>query len=377
MRIATVCFSRTVGGLELATLRRGAELRARGHHVIAVLPDAPDLTRHADRLGLPVDRITPTLSYLDLPAARKLNTVLLRDEIDLILVARTRDLSTAMLGAGPRPAVVLYQQMQSGIDKHDWFHNKIFKRLDGCVAITRKVRDEMTTHTVLPEEKIAVVPYGIDADHFSPEAISRSEARAMFGIPDDRFVVGIVGGFDPGKGQREFIEALGIAAAREPELAGRVHALMVGERPSDASEYVAELRKLRDALPFADRVEFHPFADDPRPVYRALDAFVLASHSETFGMVLQEAMAMGAPSIGTDSGGVPEIITDGETGLLVPPKDPEAIAGALLRLYRDPGLRERLSAAARAFVLEAYDMERQYAAFERALLDAIERRSAE
>jgi glycosyltransferase involved in cell wall biosynthesis len=94
-------------------------------------------------------------------------------------------------------------------------------------------------------------------------------------------------------------------------------------------------------------------------------------------MVLQEAMAMGAPSIGTDSGGVPEIITDEVTGLLVPPKDPTAIAEAILRLYRDPGLREKLSTAARAFVLDAYDMERQYAAFERALLDAIERRAAE
>jgi len=376
MRIATVCFSKTVGGLELATLRRGAELRERGHHVIAVLPDAPDLARHAERLGLPVDRITPTLSYLDLPAARKLAMVLMREEIDLILVGRTRDLSTAMLGAGGKVAVVLYQQMQSGLDKRDWFHNKIFKRLDGCVAITRRVRDELAEHTVLTPRKIAVVPYGIDAARFSPDAIGRDEARAMFGIAEDRFVIGIVGGFDPGKGQREFIEALAIAAAEEPELAGTLHGLMVGERPSDTGEYTTGLRQQRDALPFADRIQFHPFIDDPRPAYRAMDIFVLASHSETFGMVLQEAMAMGVPAIGTDSGGVPEIIADGATGLLVPPKDPRAIADAILRLYRDPGLRERLAPEARKFVQESYDPEQQYEAFERALQEALEHRKA-
>ncbi len=242
------------------------------------------------------------------------------------------------------------------------------------VAITRRVRDELAGHTALLPQKIAVVPYGIDAARFSPDAIGRREAREQFGITGERFVIGIVGGYDPGKGQREFIEALALAAGEEPELAGAIHGLMVGERPSDTGEYTAELRRRRDALPFADRIRFHPFIDDPRPAYRAMDIFVLASHSETFGMVLQEAMAMGVPAIGTDSGGVPEIITDERTGLLVPPKDPRAIADAILRLYRDPELRARLALAAREFVQQAYDPNRQYEAFERALLDALERR---
>jgi D-inositol-3-phosphate glycosyltransferase len=374
MRVATVCFSKTVGGLELATLRRGAELRDKGHHVTAVLPDAPDLVRHAESFGLAVDRITPALPYLDLAAARKLNMVFHREGTELALVGRTRDLSTTMMAAGRDVAVVLYQQMQSGIDKHDWFHNKVFRRLDGCISITQRAREELVGNTVLAREKISVIPYGIDIEHFSPEALGAANARGDIGIAADGFTVGIIGGFNPGKGQREFLEALRIAAEMEPELAGRIHGVLVGERPSDSDEYGAELRRMRDALPFAERVTFLPFANDPRPAYRALDIFVLASHSETFGMVLQEALAMGLPAIATDAGGVPEIIVHEENGLLVPPKDAEAIARSIVKLYRDPALRQRLSMCARSFVRESYDAGRQYQAFEQALAGAIERR---
>ena len=374
MRIATLCFSRTLGGLELATLRRGAELRAHGHHVVAILPEAPELIGRAEEFGIGVDRITPNLPYLDLPAARKLSMVLQREEIELILVARTRDLSTAMMAAGRDIAVVLYQQMQSGLDKHDWFHNKVFKRLDGCITITERGREELTTTTVLAPEKITVIHYGIDTASFSPECIAREEARREFSIPEDAFTVGIVGGFNPGKGQKEFIEGMRIAAEMEPTLGARLHLLIVGERPSDPADYVAELRRLRQDLPFAERAQLLPFASDPRMVYRALDLFVLASHSETFGMVLQEALAMGLPAVGTNSGGVPEIITDGHTGLLIEPKSPQAIADAVVRLYRDEQLRARLAHAGRDFAVQAYDAGRQYMLFEETLGKAVERR---
>jgi glycosyltransferase involved in cell wall biosynthesis len=363
-----------VGGLELATLRRGWELRERGHHAIAVLPDAPELVARAEGFGLKVDRITPAVPYLDLAAARKLSIVFQREEIELALVARTRDLSTTMIAAGRDVAVVLYQQMQSGIDKRDWFHNKVFRRLDACIAITQRAREELVGNTVLAPERIAVIPYGIDTVRFSPDTLAADEGRRALGIPPDAFVVGIIGGFNPGKGQREFIEALRIAAELDAELAGRLHGVLVGERAGDSSEYGVELRRMRDALPFAERVSFHPFTDDPRPAYRALDIFVLASHSETFGMVLQEALAMGVPSIATDAGGVPEIITHGENGMLVPPRDAESIARSIVALYRDPDLRARLASNARSFVRRSYDAHRQYTAFEQVLADAIELR---
>ena len=374
VRLATICFSPTVGGLELATLRRAAEMRAHGHQAVAVLTRETGLDRHAAALGLPVARVKPRLDYVDPIAAWQLSRVLAREQSDVLLVARTKDLSTVMLAAGPTRAVVLYQQMQFHRPKRGLFHDRIHRRLDACVAITEMQRGMMTQLTSLDPRKIAVVPYGIDAQRFRPGAIARETARAKLDIPIDAFVVGIVGGFDPGKGQRELLEALRLAAEADASLRERLFGLFVGQRPTDDAAYVADLHARRDALPVRERVQLRGFLDDPREAYAAMDVFVLASHGETFGMVLQEALTMGVPSIATDAGGVPEIVAHERTGLLVPPRDAPAIAAAIVRLWRDPALRARLSQAARTFVLEAYDFERQSRAFESALVAARDRR---
>ncbi len=373
MKIATVCFSRTLGGLELAALRRGAELQARGHTLLAVVPGSEGLIRNARSLGLETSVVNARIKPVDPAAAFRLRRLITRTGIEVLLVARTQDLGTAVAGAGVRTAVVLYQQMQSGVDKRDWYHNRIYRRLDGAIAITNRVREQLLTRTCLSPERVSVVAHGIDAARFSPEAVPRDAARARFELPADAFTAGIIGGIHPHKGQLEFVQALGIAAASDRELGARLHGLIVGDARED-SGYLRELREAHDALPFRDRVRFHPFADDPRFAFRACDVFVLASHSETFGMVLMEALALGVPSIATDRGGVPEIITDGENGLLVPRRDPGAIARALVRLYRSPELRDRLARNGRAFVREAHDLERQAARFEEAVAVALERR---
>lgn len=374
MRIATVGFSATLGGLELGSLRAAAAMRERGHEAIAVLPEAPELRAHAERIGIRVTTITPRLRYLDIVAARALRRLFHREAIDLVLVARTHDLSTAMLGAGRQRAVVLYQQMQSGVNKRDWFHNRVYARLDGCIAITEQGRRQMLRHTVLDADRIDVIPPGLDTERFRPG--DGAQARALFGVPEDAFVVGMVGGFNPGKGQREFIEALGIASAAEPALADAMHAIVVGRRSGDSPEYIAELERLRAGLPRPERVGLHPFADDPALAFRALDVFVLASYSETFGIVVQEAMSSGVPVIATDAGGVPEIVQHGANGLLAPPHDARALADAILELWRNPELRTTLAAQARADAVERYDLTRQMNRFEGALERALVSRRA-
>jgi glycosyltransferase involved in cell wall biosynthesis len=374
LRVVAVCFSPTVGGLELATLRRASELQQHGYQATAVLPDAPELIDHARRLGLTVDVITPSLPYLDPFAAWKLRQVIRRTGADLLLVARTRDLSTALLAAPDNVAVVLYQQMQSGLRKRDLFHDWVFRRLDGCIAITQHTGDQIVDCTALDAAKVSVIPYGVDTRRFAPDAVDRSAARRQFDVPEDAFVVGIIGNFNVTKGQREFIEAMGMAAKMEPALAASLQALVIGQSPSNDPAYIRELHALRDSLPIADRIHLHPFQTDPRLGFAALDLFVLASYAETFGMVVQEALAMGTAVIATGSEGVREIVSDGETGIIIPARNPEAIAEAVVRLFRDPGLRHRLATRGRAFACEAYDDERQRTAFERALYQAVARR---
>lgn len=346
-----------------------------GHTVIAVLtPGATELAQRASDLGLEVVTVPVRLPYLDVPAGRKLRKLIRSRGVDLLLVARSKDLSTAILGATNDTAVVLYNQMQSGVAKNDWLHNRIYRRLDAAINITERQRHQLLSTTGIDPSKIYFAPYGVDHKRFSPDAMTSAEARRTFDIPDSAFVVGIVGGFDAGKGQHHLLEGLRIASQQDSSLQKQLWGLFVGERKKDAGVYTTDLRAIRDSLHFRKRVIFAPFLDNPVVAYRAMDVFVLASHSETFGMVAQEAMSCECAVIATDAGGVPEIITTEVDGLLIPPESPQGIADAIVRLWRDPGLRGQLAGRGRRTCIERYDPEKSREKFISILEEALRQR---
>ena len=152
-------------------------------------------------------------------------------------------------------------------------------------------------------------------------------------------MVGLVARLDHwGKGHREFFTAL---AALQGPLSGRGpdHRRRPAGKPRCGS--------WRRELGLAGRVHFLGQRRDIPDLLSALDIFVLPSHSEGVSLALLEAMAAGLPVIATAVGGLPEVVTDGENGLLIPPKDPEALAQALARLLADPALAKKLGENAR------------------------------
>ena len=120
----------------------------------------------------------------------------------------------------------------------------------------------------------------------------------------------------------------------------------------------AEMRRLAAELGLAGRVHFLGPRDDVPDLLSALDIFVLPSHSEGVSLALLEAMAASLPVIATRVGGLPEVVTDGENGLLIPPQDPEALATALERLLADPDLAQKLGGNARKQVEANFSLER-------------------
>jgi glycosyltransferase involved in cell wall biosynthesis len=179
---------------------------------------------------------------------------------------------------------------------------------------------------------VRVVHNGIDATPF--DAVSdvaaqalRRELGARYGTP----LVVHVGRFHPWKGQQVLLNAL----ALEP----RAQAWIVGAPLFGEEAFAAELRALAGSLGLASRVRFLGLRDDVPALLRAADIVVHSSvHPEPFGRVVVEGMLAGRPVIAADAGGVPEIIRDAETGLLVTPDDPRALAGAITRLIDDPRL---------------------------------------
>jgi glycosyltransferase involved in cell wall biosynthesis len=150
------------------------------------------------------------------------------------------------------------------------------------------------------------------------------------------------------KGQRELIQAL----AEIPE----ARLILAGRDLEQGGAFQAELEREAVRVGVRERVEFG-FREDVAALLEQLDVVALPSWTEGLPMVVLEAMAAGRPVVATPVGGTPEVVSDGETGLLVPPRDPQALAAALRRVLEDRALAERLAAAGRRRVEERFTLE--------------------
>jgi len=187
--------------------------------------------------------------------------------------------------------------------------------------------------------KITVIYNGVDLrlfDRASPSPLRSDDEPGK--------VVGLVGRLAPDKGHRYFLEAAALVAREIPD----VRFWIVGEIQGEGASFYQELRAYADTLGVGERITFTGFQSDIAAVMGALDVLVLASLAEPFGRVLIEAMAARKPVVATRAGGAVEIVSENETGLLVPPADSEALAAALLQLLHHPEWARKLGEAGRA-----------------------------
>jgi glycosyltransferase involved in cell wall biosynthesis len=200
-------------------------------------------------------------------------------------------------------------------------------------------------------DRIQVVHNGteVEADQEGPDM------RRQLGIEADAVVVGVSSRLAPCKGQEEFLRA----AARVLEQAPATWFVVAGDDSIEDGNrgYQDRLKALAVSLGIAHRVKFLGFCDDMAPVYRTIDIAVDAAWEEAFGMVVIEPMVYGKPVIATNAGGIREIIDSGRTGLLVQPKNVEALSEAILSLVLDSSLRHRIGERARIVVRERFAAE--------------------
>ncbi len=209
--------------------------------------------------------------------------------------------------------------------------------LDAVVTVSRAIGDAAEA-IARPRRPITVVPNGADAAVFMPR--DAGEARRRLGVPEGVPMISYVGKLVPRKGVDTLVEAMGILA-RRPEGAPFLVMAGIGEiRPG--LEARARALGVDASIAFLGKVSH----DDVGWVMSAGDVFVLPSLSEGLPTVVCEAMACGLPVVATAVDGTPEIVDDPATGLLVPPRDPSALATALARVLDDAALREAMGAEA-------------------------------
>jgi glycosyltransferase involved in cell wall biosynthesis len=174
-----------------------------------------------------------------------------------------------------------------------------------------------------PEKRIRVVPNGVDTGRFFPDPASRGRMREEWQLANGTIAVGVLARLDPMKDHPNFLTAAGKLAARDP----RLRFLCIGEGPEN---YTRELRRMAADLGLADRIRF-PGRTDAAPALNALDICCSSSaFGEGFSNSVAEAMACGVPCVVTDVGDSAEVV--GETGIVVPPRDPESLARAIEEL---------------------------------------------
>jgi glycosyltransferase involved in cell wall biosynthesis len=184
-----------------------------------------------------------------------------------------------------------------------------------------------------------VVRYGIDTAAIRARA-ERSAARAALGVGDDEIVIGTVANL---VAKKDYPTLLGAAArALADDRTRRVRYVAVGQGPLED-----DIRERHAALDLGDRFQLLGYRPDAVRVMSAFDIFTLASQHEGLPVALMDALALGLPVVVTSVGGVPQAVTDGQEGLLVPAGSPERLAAAHLTLAGDAALRRRCSAAAR------------------------------
>jgi D-inositol-3-phosphate glycosyltransferase len=201
--------------------------------------------------------------------------------------------------------------------------------------------------------KISVVPPGVDTSHFYP--IPRDEAREAAGLPKGERTILFVGRIEPLKGVDTLIKAATRLRLRDISAAHPVNLVIVGGNPEAAGEDTdAEMARLQDLtrqLCMDRMVVFLGKRDQDRLpyYYSAAEVVVMPSHYESFGMVALEAMACGTPVVASQVGGLAFLVRDGETGFVVPDRDPDALADRLSLLLGDAALRRKMGEQAQAY----------------------------
>jgi len=340
MRIYQFITPSQIGGAEVHVMALCRKLTERGHEVTVICPRGRLLTEELRRRGM--NLWTPrTTGKVDFLSLARLVVRLRRDRVEIIHT----HLSTASLigSLAARMAGVPAVATVHGLNTRTCF--RYARRL---IAVSHAVRRHLVAQGI-HESRIGVIYNGVDFGRYQG-APDTTTLRARLGLAAGEMLIGAVGRLGPEKGHAHLIEAVAILVARESL---PVRLMIAGDGRSRQA-----LEQLARRCGVADRVIFAGFQSDVMPYEAALDIFCLPSLKEGLSLSALEAMALGKPVVASRVGGTPEVVADGETGLLVEPANPEALAQALAALLRDPQRAQAMGEAGRERVARRFDLER-------------------
>ena len=328
--ILQLCTSPDKGGLELYFADLSNQL-TKNFNLYCGLGMHSKLTTYLDPI-IPTFLIHKTFHYLPLLAAWKLSKIIDKKKIEVIHLHWNKDLPLAIfskLFSKQKLKVILTRHMQFPAKKDSFYHRFIYKNLDSIIAITKTMQNDLKRFIPLSVQPyISTIYLGVDSIETLKDE-TRDLARKPYAEKNE-FLIGLFGRISPYKGQRFLIEALNMAKTHNLPF----KAIIVGHAMNE--NYLQELKKEVNLLSLENHIIFTGFVTNPKELMQACDVVVLTTVEETFGLVLIEAMSVGIPVIGSNRGGVPEIIEDQYNGLLFESQNSDDLFYKLKELYDDP-----------------------------------------
>ena len=341
MKALFLCQNLNVGGAEELILGASTTLPAIGVEtgVVALTRRGP-IADEIEAAGVPVHLVTGEPGPRDPAAFIRLVRLLQRERPDVVhtflIVAGIYGRFAAFAAGVPLVLAAEQNVYARKPRRHALMERALACRTYRVVACCDVVGRFYQQQVGIPRSKIDVI---YNAVRFGPRPrlTDTETARFALRLPPDALVLGTLGRLTEQKGQRTLLQAIATLSRDLPDLV----LFLAGAGP---------LREALEAeaarLGLADRVRFLGVRRDRATLYAAMDVFVLPSRWEGLSLALVEAMGAGRAIVATNVGGNPEVVHDGQTGLLVPPDDPTALAGALGKLARDRALRTSLGDAA-------------------------------
>ena len=368
MKILHISSARALGGGERHLVDLARALSRRGHDVhVAVRPGSPLEEQLA---ALPARNLIrlPLRNALDIGSAKGLARIVRERGIEIVHAHMARDYPLAALATRRNRDTRLI------ITRHVLFplkrlHALTLSRVSRVIAVSGPVARSLNRQRIFPAQKIYVVPNGIDLQKF--DAANRDDSRESvcrrLQIDEGRLLIGTLGEINRLKGHEEFLRAAAIISKQF----AKAEFIIAGADSSPEGHHRAALERLTRELNLSGRVHLVGWLDDVVPLLKALDVYVSASRTESFGLAIVEAMASGAAVVATATEGARSIIEDGVTGRLVSVGNVEGLAASVVELLTNANERNRLSSLALEAARERFSLERMVTDTERIYLESL------
>jgi len=364
LRILQISSASSFGGGERHVVDLTNALVQRGHELFAALRPSSPLIQ---RLAIPAANIKtlPLRNALDPQSARGLARFARQQRFDVIHAHMARDYSLAAYAACRNSGTKLIVTRHVLFPLHR-LQRRVLSQANRVIAVSRAVANQLRAQRLIDDERIAVVPNGIDETRFvrASRQFDRQRVLSQLNIPDDCVLIGTVGEIRVLKRHDDFIRASAIVAREFPE----TQFAIAGVDTSVGAQIQRQLVELVAQLGLQKRIHFLGWLDNLEELLLALDVFVSASETESFGLAIAEAMAAGAAVVATETEGAKEVVVDQKTGFLVPIGSVERIAAAMGQLVSNEALRKQIGTGAREAVVEKFSLTRMVEETERIYL---------